>query len=352
MPAPLPVLPAALFKPLECDPASCKHPGVPLDSERLSAAVSFLFFREFDSHISTIFPVAKEKFLTMMLKEPSCDSFRAPKDKKYPVNAAEDVLAGLMLAIMVDPILGTSEPLPHHVPWILNHYDQGFRSILQMFVAEVERISGSMRSQDLCLHDILGRIDSCSAAQDLDPTLALPEDSSAYNRQENQASMMILQREQARTKSMPVKKKVARTREEEAAEERKLDDELERSHPPPAPYQAFDTKFMRYLTSNNFLAGHRLVFNHAITPLHLLVHLLRTSDPSTAVRDSPVVSDVMAYCTAPFKTLRDRLAINLAPFLWKEHESRLEPIRNRRLSLSSSLMIADWSTSQLRPASS
>ena len=63
------------------------------------------------------------------------------------------------------------------------------------------------------------------------------------------------------------------------------------------------------------------MFNTAIPPLNLIVHLLH---------DSTDVSDVLAYCAAPIKALRDRLAIVTAPYLWKEHKSRLEPRRNRQ----------------------
>ena len=116
-----------------------------------------------------------------------------------------------------------------------------------------------------------------------------------------------------------------RTPEQMAEFERKRD-EWEASHIPVTAAENFDIKFQQYLTSNNFLLGHRLLFNSAITPLQLVVHLLQSSTNDA----SRVIKNVLEYCAAPPKMLRDRLAIATAPYLWKVHESRLEPIRNRQ----------------------
>lgn len=220
-------------------------------------------------------------------------------------------------------MLGSPLTLPPHTPWISDHYQSGFRLLIETVVTEIREILDSSKNGNRCLHDILAGIDTWSSARTFGTTLTLPEDSSSWNRPDNEPATKAMQREQetedARGQYEKTKQR-SPTKEETEQDERRIE-ELERLHPPDTAAQAFDKKLQRYLTSNNFLAGHRLVFNTAIPPLNLIVHLLH---------DTTDVSDVLAYCAAPIKALRDRFAIVTAPFLWKEHESRLEPHRNRQ----------------------
>ena len=329
MTSPLPVLPAALFKPLECDPTTCQHPGVPLPSiDRLSAAVSFLFWRKFDTDcVATAFPKAKEQYLAFMMKGSMADAYRAPKDKKMPANPGEEGMATLLLSILVDLALGSPLILPSHTPWISNHYQSALRLLLKTLVTEIGEVLDSSKEGNRCLHDVLAGIEAWSAARTLGIALELREDSSGWNRHDQQTSGQLTDRQIALRESKATAKAKLRTAEEQEEMDRERE-EWELSNPPETAAQAFDMKFQRYLTSNNFLLGHRLVFNSFISPLNLLVYLLQTSDSSTT--NPRILSDVLAYCAAPPKTLRDRLAIAAAPFLWTEHESRLEPIRNRK----------------------
>ena len=272
-----------------------------------------------------------------MIKKSMADAYRAPQENRPPPSKMEDKMAILMLSMVVDMTLGSPEVLPFHTPWIANHYRAGFQSLLKSFVADIEEKLDSSTQGNRCLHDILARIDAWSAANTLDTTLALPADSSGWNRSDQLSSTDKMQSELAARESNPLVKAKTRTQEEEDTLERERD-EWERMHPPGTPAQAFDEKLQRYLTSNLFLVGHRLVFNSTLSPLNLIVHLLHTPAPSTRNSQDRIVSDVLAYCVAPPKTLRDRLAIATAPSLWKEHESRLEPIRNRQSILTSSAL--------------
>ena len=116
-----------------------------------------------------------------------------------------------------------------------------------------------------------------------------------------------------------------------AEESEKVSEETEAwelEHPTSAA-QSFETRVERHLTSNSILGPYRLLFNCATSPLHFIVHLLGNWDRSTPAGQNPTVQALAKFVDAPPKVLRDRLGIVSAPFLWNEHESRLEPERNR-----------------------
>lgn len=76
-------------------------------------------------------------------------------------------------------------------------------------------------------------------------------------------------------------------------------------------YDVFEKRVKEYVTSNLFLAGYRLVVNHAAAPLRIIHDLFweHPSSPSLRLAKSPSLHDLVRWCVAPDTPLRYRVAI-------------------------------------------
>lgn len=108
MDSPLPLLPPELlnrqsptpishYEPTGCDPAKCRHPNSPpiprADIDRLSAALSFIFWREFDVGVTNA--MAAFTIFASMSGRQTAELYRKPKEDDIAIITRNDVVLSI-----------------------------------------------------------------------------------------------------------------------------------------------------------------------------------------------------------------------------------------------------------------
>lgn len=301
MPPSLPPLTPFLLRPVECDPTTCRHPRGSLPPhDRLSAAIKFLYWKEFDSRLARFLPTFDA--LLDHNQYPIDPDF---DDTIYRTRARDDIdehNASQFVSYDCDRLLDT---ITKHEEMVRKEYtsmlEDSFATLLKKIVGRRE----AEESVDRCVHDVLNEVEAYLETMQL-ASFDLPKDSAGLERED------WLDFDRRMTRGVRLANMNGLLWSQDEAQDRVAKLAM-------FPRAVFKSEVKQYAASNRFLGGHRLLLHdHAHSPLSILVELLLQPE-------SAAISNLIPFFSARTRPLRMRFALQSASSLWTPQQPRFKP---------------------------